>query len=46
MWDILLIRRRIAVEGLREGRNALKLRDGGIGLRGKAMGLWMDVYDN
>ena len=31
MWGILLIRRRIAVEGLRGGRNALELRERGVG---------------
>ena len=58
MWGTLLIRRRIAVEGLQGGRSALKAareRDGlrlGLGLAGwieldgKGTGSWMDVYDS
>ena len=54
MWGIRLIRRRIAVEGLRGGRSALKLPERGTvwdwgwpgwsGWDGIGKELWMDVY--
>ena len=50
MWGILLIRRRIAVEGLQRGRSALRMRERegrlGVefGLVGLVNGSWTDVY--